>query len=275
MDRPRETSSGAWQDRRTATKTALRPHGGQHSPASAAKQPISRLDIDLAPARPSSMSRRLLRAGCAGAALVASLLLKVEPANAGAPNYECRAGSVRIGIDQHRHAALIREGPELVQQASFVDGGDGGPLGLMTVPDGARSTVTVDGSGSSMTYSPSIGPQTSGACAFVPGSYILGQVTGKRVYVRSGPSMHARLLVTVGRRGLIWSYGRYLPSNTLGPKGWTRVRVVTTLRGGTSTGGEQAIGMAADSGLDGRSSIVDGWARVDGLSFLENVRSGQ
>ena len=33
--------------------------------------------------------------------------------------------------------------------------------------------------------------------------------------------------------------------------------------------------MAAESGLDGRSAIVDGWTPVSALSLLDNPRAGQ
>lgn len=78
-----------------------------------------------------------------------------------------------------------------------------------------------------------------------------------------------------GRRGAGLGLLRQSPSNTLGPKGWTQVRVVTVVRGGRQGGGEQAVGMAAESGLDGRSAIVDGWTPVSALSLLDNPRAGQ
>ena len=222
------------------------------------------------------MGRRTIRVVFVCIVVAASLILRVAWAGAGAPNFECRVGSTRIGIDNHRRAALLRNRFGDVRQASVSYGTqDGVSLDLVTDLGEEHSTIVVTGTGSTMTYSPAKGPPAIGACAFVPGSYILGQVTGTKAVIRSAASRTAPVLAVVGRRSFIWSYGRYLPSNTLGPKGWTQVRVVTVVRGGKEGGGEQAVGMAAESGLDGRSAIVDGWTPISGLSLLENPRAGQ
>ena len=47
-------------------------------------------------------------------------------AEAGAPNYECQAGRLRIGIDQHRRAGLARVAGGTVRELTFVDANQNG-----------------------------------------------------------------------------------------------------------------------------------------------------
>ena len=202
----------------------------------------------------------------------AALLLVAFPgrAGAGAPNYECRAGSYEIGIDQHRRAGLIRAGGASVQPMPFVQSDQNGPsLDLIATVGGRKSRVTVRGTGSRMTLTTG-GRSVTGACVFVPGNFALGYVSASNLVVRTTPADDATV-VTVGRKeSLVWSPGRFNQASRQyeGTDDWTRVRVVLLVRGGSRRGGEQALGMGDASGLDGRSLVVEGWARVEGLSML-------
>lgn len=101
-------------------------------------------------------------------AVVLATIAGAQPANAGAPNYECRAGPYSIGIDQHRRAGLARFSGGAVQSASFV---------------------------------------------------------------------------TTDQNGL-------------------------SVRGGRKSGGQQRLGMGTAAGLDGASTIVEGWGRLTDVSML-------
>ena len=205
-------------------------------------------------------------AAIAGTAIIST----AGPAFAGAPNYECRAGSQRLGIDQHRRSGLsrLRLGP--VQPAVFADSNqDGSGLDLTYRVAGQAMTAQVRGYGSSVVLR--IGEGTvSGACALVPGNFALGSVTARRLVVRSTPAVDGAVVTIVGRRSLVWSSGRVdvVTGRLEGTEDWTRVRVVLSIRGGGKSGGDQLPGMGDIAGLDGRSTVVDGWVRVAGIELL-------
>lgn len=52
-----------------------------------------------------------------------------------------------------------------------------------------------------------------------------------------------------------------------GDAGMVRVRVVLRVRNGRVGGGEQQLGMGSASGLDGRSTVIDGWVRTGGIEW--------
>lgn len=61
------------------------------------------------------------------------------------------------------------------------------------------------------------------------------------------------------------------PTATAGERGdadMVRVRVVLGVRGGRVGGGEQQLGMGPGSGLDGRSTVIDGWVRTRGVEWV-------
>ena len=190
---------------------------------------------------------------------------------AGAPNYECRAGSYEVGIDQHRRAGVIRSGRSSVQPMPFVESDQNGPsLDLVATVDGRESRVAVRGTGSRMTLTTG-GRSVTGACTFVPGNFALGHVSASRLVVRTTPNDDATVVTVVRKGSLLWSPGRFNETTRLydaETEGWTRVRVVLRVRGGSRRGGEQTLGMGDGAGLDGRSLIVEGWARVEGLTLL-------
>ena len=201
-----------------------------------------------------------------------SLLLLAFPgiAVAGAPNYECRAGSYRMGIDQHRSAGLSRTDRASVQAMPFSESDQNGPsLDLVATIDGRTSQVVVRGTGSSMSLTTGRRHFT-GACAFIPGNFALGHVTASRLAIRTRPADDAAAVMFIGKGSLVWSPGRFneTTGRIEGTDAWTRVRVILRVRGRTPAGGEQALGMGDAAGLDGRSQTVEGWSRVEGLSLI-------
>ena len=191
-------------------------------------------------------------------------------AEAGAPNYECQAGRLRIGIDQHRRAGLARVTGGSVQAVTFVDANQNGPsLDLTVTINSRKATVRVRGTGSAMSIADS-GGTVNGSCAFVPGDHALGHVTASKLVLRASPSVDATHVAVVARGSLVWSAGRFdEPSGRmLGTTDWTRIRAVVSIRGGSVDGGDQVLGMGSAAGRDGRSVVIDGWARMEGIKLL-------
>ncbi len=192
------------------------------------------------------------------------------PASAGAPNYECRAGGYSFGIDQHRRAGLARVSGGAVRSASFVTTDqDGSTLDLTAEVEGRRWNLAIRGTGRSMTLRVS-GRTIAGACAFVPGDHALGHVTAPFLLLRSTPADDAVPVARLRQRSLVWSSGRLdeQSGQVLGTPEWTRFRAVLRVRGGAASGGPQRLGMGATAGLDGASTIVEGWGRLADVSML-------
>jgi hypothetical protein len=208
-----------------------------------------------------------------GVTAVALLVTPAMGSQAGAPNYECQAGPYRIGIDQHRRAGLVRIGQGAVQPMPFSQLHDqnGASLKLGVDLPGTDGVMAITGYGSSMTLQ--IGSRTyRGECAFVPGNFVLGQVTATRAMVRTDPDDASDVVADARRGSLVWSPGRFdEAANAMrGTEEWTQLRTVLTIRGGAAGGGEQVIGMGQASGLDGGSTVVNGWVRVARISLLAN-----
>jgi hypothetical protein len=193
-----------------------------------------------------------------------------EPAVAGAPNYECAIGSYRIGIDQHRRAGLVRERGAGVQSLPFVDADQNGPtLGLVVKLDGADARIDVRNTGRAASLSRS--DRTSrGVCAFIPGDFALGEVTARRLVLRLDPDDAAPTVIQLKQRSLVWSSGRFdaVRQEMRGTQDWARFRAVLRVRGGATDGGPEQLGMGQLAGLDGRSTIVEGWGRIADVAML-------
>ena len=201
---------------------------------------------------------------------VLTVLTGARPATAGAPNYECRAGSYRIGIDQHRRGGLTRVAGNSVRRVSFRTTDQNGPtLDLIADDDSQRLVVAVRGYGSTMTLG--VGATlVTGACAFIPGNFVLGYVSAPTLVLRTAPDDGASEVARYRQRSLVWSSGRFdeQTGQMVGTPEWTRLRVVGIVRGGTPSGGRQQLGMGPSSGLDGASTIVEGWGRRTDVSML-------
>lgn len=205
-----------------------------------------------------------------GMVSVVALLTVATPAQAGAPNYECRAGSYRIGIDQHRRAGLTRVNGGDVRKTSFANTDqNGSTLNLIATVDSQRLSVAIRGTGSTMSLG--VGRHTiSGSCAFVPGNFVLGYVTAPALVLRTSPSDMSPEVGRYVRSSLVWSSGRFdeQTGQMVGTADWARFRMIVRVRGGTAHGGDQQLGMGTSAGLDGAATIVEGWARLTDVSML-------
>ena len=200
-------------------------------------------------------------------AVVVATVLTALPALAGAPAFECRIGTIRIGLDTHRSVALVRQpsGPVMRFGLEGVDAAGVNQRYLLT--SGSISAfVDVRGAGSRASTDIS-GGGGFGVCAFVPGDFAIGRVTAARVNVRVAASRDADIAVILRRGSFVWLD----PTPTAGEgggDGMVRVRVVVHVRGGRVGGGEQQLGMGSEAGLDGRSTVIDGWVRTRGIEWV-------
>ena len=105
-----------------------------------------------------------------------------------------------------------------------------------------------------------------GACAFVPGDFAIGHVTAARVNVRAASSPDADTTVILRRGSFVWLDPT--PHAADGGDAMVRVRVVVHVRGGRVGGGEQRFGMGSDAGLDGQSTVVDGWVPTRWIEWV-------
>jgi hypothetical protein len=189
-------------------------------------------------------------------------------APAGAPNYECRIGTYRIGIDQHRGGVLLRADGGAAVAAAIDDAHQDGSSLDLSVTLGARpARISVRGTGTSAALLVG-GRRMSGACAFVPGDFALGRVSVGAIAVRSTRDDGASVLAVLRRGSLVWAAPSIDAAGAVGQRGLAPVRAVLRIRGGAAGGAEPAIDMGAAAGLDGRSSVIDGWASSAGVTLL-------
>lgn len=198
--------------------------------------------------------------------VVAATMVSAAPALAGAPAFECHIGSTRIGLDTHRSVALVRQSFGSVVRFGLesVDA-DGANQRYRLTSGSTTGLVDVRGAGSSASTDIARG-HGIGVCAFVPGDFAIGRVTAPHVNVRVAAGPAAEIVVILRRGSLVWLD----PAATAGERGdadMVRVRVMLRVRGGRVGGGEQQLGMGSASGLDGRSTVIDGWVRTRGIEW--------
>jgi hypothetical protein len=197
------------------------------------------------------------------------------PASAGAPNYECESGPYRIGIDQHRRGGLVRVGRGPVHAMPFVGVADqsGESLGLTVQLPLGEGRIRVAGYGATMTLNVN-GQTYHGACAFVPGNFVLGHVTARSTNLNVDPTKTSTVIASPRFGSLMWSSGRFdeAANELRGSADWSQFRVVLAIRGGATEGGSQLPGMGQAAGLDGRSEVVNGWGQVATVTLLPNPR---
>ncbi len=207
------------------------------------------------------------------AVLAGVAVLPAVPASAGAPNYECQAGPYRIGIDQHRRAGLVRVGRSAVQAMPLVYQSDqnGDSLVLAVgLPGNKNGLIAIREYGKAMSLH--VGSRRySGSCAFVPGNYVLGAVTGSHALVGSTPEGDD-VVVKLRRGSLVWSAGRFdeEAKEMRGTPDQAQLRVVLDVRGGGVDGEAEKFGIGSAFGRDGRSTVLNGWGKLAPLSMLPN-----
>ena len=197
----------------------------------------------------------------------AATMGSATPALAGAAAFECHIGATQIGLDTHRSVALVRDSFGPVMRFGLGSVNAAGPNQRYRLTRGSMSAVVdVLGAGSSASTDIA-GRGGFGVCAFVPGDFAIGRVTAARVNVRVASSPDADIAVILRRGSFVWLDPT--PNATDGGDAtMLRVRVVVHVRGGRVGGGEQQFGMGSEAGLDGRSTIVDGWVRTRGIEWV-------
>ncbi len=199
--------------------------------------------------------------------VVATMVLPPAPAFAGAPAFECRIGSVRVGLDTHRLVALVRKpSGEVTRLALESEQAAGADQRYRLTGRSIIGRVDVGGIGSRAASGGSVG-QGRGACAFMPGDFAIGTVKARRLALRVEATPAAEIAVVLRRGSLLWLD----PTATAGERAdalMVRVRVVLGVRGGRRGGGDQRFGMGPEAGLDGRSTVIDGWVRAVDVEWV-------
>jgi hypothetical protein len=151
------------------------------------------------------------------------------PAHAGAPNYECIAKGVRIGIDQHRDKALVRWDGHGTEAGTTKNGDQNGEhLGIDVVARSGIWKVDVTGFGTSVTINGPAGKLT-GTCTNVAGNLVLARATrATTIRTMASGTRKAKVVLTVSKGAFVWNAGNFDPTNnTLGSKDQNYVTVVT------------------------------------------------
>jgi hypothetical protein len=163
------------------------------------------------------------------------------PANAGAPNYECVAKGVRIGIDQHRDRALVRWDRRPTELGSTKnDDQNGERLRIDIVTTSGVWEVEVTGFGKLVSINGPAGNLT-GTCTNVAGNLVLAQTTRTTtirslVGIRTNNKTNrkfkteSKAVLTVPKGTFVWNAGNFDPTNnTLGRKDQNYITVVSGL----------------------------------------------
>lgn len=156
-------------------------------------------------------------------------------ANAGAPNYECIAKGVRIGIDQHRNRALVRWDGHGIEPGTTKNSDQNGErLGIEIVTTSRVWEVEVSGFGKSVVIDGPAGNLT-GTCTNVAGNLVLARTT-QATTIRSLGATTAkgkiknRAVVTIPSGTFVWNAGNFDPTSAiLGPKDQNYIAVVSGL----------------------------------------------
>jgi hypothetical protein len=151
------------------------------------------------------------------------------PASAGAPNYECIAKGVRIGIDQHREKALVRWDGHGTEAGTTKNGDQNGEhLDIDVVVPSGIWKVYVTGFGTSVTIDGPAGKLT-GTCTNVAGNLVLARTTrATTIRTMANGVRKAKEVLTVSKGTFVWNAGNFDPTNAiLGPKDQNYITVVT------------------------------------------------
>lgn len=186
------------------------------------------------------------------------------PAEAGAPNYECAFSTVRIGIDQHARVGLARRIGDRWRHLKLDGTGQNGEsFDVVGVVDSDELQISVRGLGASATLTFGDGTVERGACAVVPGNFVLG-LGSEGAIVRAGARASAPVLALLTPSSLIWTSGRYGSPRPSTRPGWTPVSVVQSIEPG------ERLGM----GHEFVPRSLSGWVRTTQVKFVEGQPQG-
>ena len=148
--------------------------------------------------------RRAKTVAAVAGVVVATMVLPPASAFAGAPAFECRIGSVRVGLDTHRLVALVRKpSGEVTRLALESVQAAGADQRYRLTGRSIFGWVDVGGTGSRAASGGSVG-QGRGACAFIPGDFAIGTVKARRLALRVEASPAAEIAVVLRRGSLLW-----------------------------------------------------------------------
>ncbi len=218
---------------------------------------------------PAICSTPVMRTRGLAVLLVAMLasLGTTAPAFAGASNFTCRFGSLRIAADVHAGAGMLLSGSHAVERLRVPSYRSGG-AGITAVADRRRWDVRIPGrsigpsSPATLVFRARDGRPTriDGVCRSIPGNRVLGILRSGRAVVRSGPHADAApLAVKADDRPFIWAPTRY-GSDAATSREWIHVEINPI--GGASSEGWVARG---DAGFL-ESSITDGTSLLPALA---------
>jgi hypothetical protein len=161
------------------------------------------------------------------------VLLTAPPALAGAPNYTCRFGTLRVVADVHRYFGLLQEAPRgPLRQLQVPLYGSGGS-GFTAVSGRDRFTVRLLGGGGGemlrgtrsqlVRVTPSTRRVYRGICTELPGNQHAGRVTAANVTVRTARRPGAPAVTDTFALPFVWSLTDAV--QRLPPAGWVAVRL--------------------------------------------------
>lgn len=154
------------------------------------------------------------------------------PAFAGAPNYVCQFGALRIAADVQRDAALLQEAPDRVVRRLEVAGYGSGGSGFTAVRLRERYAVRLRGAGggkllrgarSELVQTTAAGTRVRrGVCTAITGDHRAGWIVKPGAPVRNAPRANAAAATGTDALPFVWSRGS-------APPGWVAVTLWTAV----------------------------------------------
>jgi len=173
------------------------------------------------------MTRRVLTAI---ALITGGLLFGAAPALAGAPNYACAFGAIRVTADVHRNTAFLQEARSQVVRRLTVSGYGSGGSGVTVVDRRERYVVRLLGAGDGkllrgarsrlVHWTPSGTTVRSGVCTAVTGDHRAGWVVKPAALPRTAPRSNATPVSATAALPFVWTHPRAAGST---PAGWIAV----------------------------------------------------
>ncbi|MBA3429727.1 MAG: hypothetical protein H0U07_14310 [Actinobacteria bacterium] len=163
--------------------------------------------------------------------IAAALLGTAAPALAGAPNYTCRFGTLRIVADIHRDVGLLQEKPGTPLRTLGLPSYGSGGSGFTAVRGRERFTVRLLAAGDGKILqgarselvrdTPARRYVQRGVCTAITGNHQAGRVTNVDAAVRTAPRPNAPPVTDASALPFVWSS----PDAKLPPAGWVAVRL--------------------------------------------------